>query len=1065
MADPEHCVAVLRATENDVASVLLEEDLVQFCSDLHKYRVVTKKEKQLFCSLDVDRIDSALVTRYLIQLVCGNIEKHASVWERFLRTLANGGVHRAKVHEVLEKELGNSTESSSKASDKHDVYFTEKDISCIVEVLTDISYKWEEISIALGLSTQTRRDCKGDRSNVVFLTNIITEWLNHNPAKCTLQELKGALQSETVGGSRAAIKLDKHFNRAEEACTVKSSTVCDSKLALEYQSEDEVVVCDGKATLLGVQVSPNNNTVSFQWKKNGQALSGSSLHSGVHCDTLVICGYQGVEGSYCCVITRGEEEIICDDMDVSVKYSSTKQHLLDLYSNYREVPIDSWPPIGTQTFIHPTLLKCNSQLSAASSPQQESLTYKEAFGEFDDRAVVLIRGFAGSGKTTLCHKIVKDWAAGCTLRGARLVIFIPLKFLALPSDAESLLDIINQLFYFPDEVKKQLVADIEDGNGKGICFVMDGWDGHQCVQQDNSIIRKIFCKKYLPQSMVIVTSRPATTSDLQQEACVKLELELVGFSKNNLVDYVTKLGSSSQNSLKDYILSDNHLLSMCSLPMHAAMICFIFQNKGKAPDTETSLYEFFTRLTILRHLKSKKRSTSLSSLRDLTGKDKEVFHSLCRLAFNMTISSKQVASQADLEVSFSDDDDNDDDDDDDDDDDSAFFGLVSVDHVPEIAGFRKKYCFFHSTIQEFLAAFYLLDNGHEINKVIRLAGNSLVLKVWKFYCGLNNTWGRDEYNVLNYSFLENIPDTYMFLYAVECAAESRQASVCDVIMRAAEGIALEYPLKSTHLSAIKYVLSASSEPLLTLLLCRHCTDEEGVGDILSSIKCSQLCRLSSLTLSRLSLGSEGARAVAHCLSHCEMLRELNLSHNCLHSEDIAGLVKNSYCLTKVILSHNHIRGDVASSVKKWKSLEELDLSYNEISLDDVISLVSSFKDGLETFYLQGNSGVSFETVLTLAEELNDLSSHRMRNLHLDVDGVAQHQKEYSNVVIKFCQKKNITRRSSYSTYETSEEIRSFSSSFLMKLSERIRFKSTPYCLLPAVMLIPRSVMSISAYFT
>ncbi len=1045
MMDPELHVSILKAAEKDVVSDLQKVDLVQFCSDLHKYRVVTKKEKQLFCSLDVDRIkDSALVTRYLIQLVCGNIEKDASVWERFLRTLANGGEHRAKVHEILEKELGKSTESTSKASDKHDVYFTEKDISCIVEVLTDISYKWEEISIALGLSTQTRKNCKDNKSNVVFLTDIITEWWNQNPAKCTLQELMGALQSGTVGGSRAAVKLDKHFNRAKEVCTLKSSTVCDS-LALEYQSEDEVVVCDGKATLLGVQVSPNNNTVSFQWKKNGKALSDSSLHSGVHCDTLVICGYQGVEGSYCCVITRGEEKVICDYMDVSVKYSSTKEHLIDLYSKYREVPIDSWPPIGTQTFIQPTLLKCNSQLSTAFSPKQKSLTYKEAFGELDDGAVVLIRGFAGSGKTTLCHKIVKDWAAGCTLRGARLVIIIPLKFLALPSDAESLLDIINQLFYFPDEVKKQLVADIEDRNGKGICFVMDGWD--ECVQKKDSIIWKIFCKQYLPQSMVIVTSRPATTSDLQQKACVKLELELVGFSKDNLVDYVTKLGSSSQNSLKDYILSDNHLLSMCSLPMHAAMICFIFQNKGKAPDTETSLYEFFTRLTILRHLKSKDSSMSLSSLRDFTGKDKKLFHSLCRLAFNMTVNYKQVASQADLEVSFSVDDG------------SAFFGLVSVDHVPVIAGFRKKYCFFHSTIQEFLAAFYLLDNGHEINKVIRLAGNSLVLKVWKFYCGLNNTWGHDEYNVLNYSFLENIPHTYMFLYAVECAAESRQASVCDVIMEAAQGIALEYPLKSTHLSAIKYVLSASSEPLRTLLLCRHCTDEEGVGDILSSIKCSQLCRLSSLTLSRLSLGSEGARAVAHCLSHCEMLRELNLSHNCLHSEDIAGLVKNSYCLTKVILSHNHIRGDVASSVKKWKPLKVLDLSFNEISLDDVMCLVSSFKDGLETFYLQGNSGVSFKTVLTLAKQLNDLSSHRMRNLHLDIDGVAQlYKKEYSNVVIKLCQKKNITRRSSYSTYETSQEIRSFSSSFLMKLSERIRVHSTP-------VLFPRPVMLIFAYIT
>ena len=138
---------------------------------------------------------------------------------------------------------------------------------------------------------------------------------------------------------------------------------------------------------------------------------------------------------------------------------------------------------------------------------------------------------------------------------------------------------------------------------------------------------------------------------------------------------------TGQDKLKRYLKSQGCLLNMCSLPIHAAMICFIFQHEeGNIPVTQTKLYEQFTRLTTLRHLRCKHKNIHLNSLQQLEGKDKKCFQSLCHLAFNMTISSKQVDRHrkhwvpAALDTVY---------------DDVSSLGLVAVDYIAELAGFKK----------------------------------------------------------------------------------------------------------------------------------------------------------------------------------------------------------------------------------------------------------------------------------------------------------------------------------------------------------------------------------------
>ena len=89
---------------------------------------------------------------------------------------------------------------------------------------------------------------------------------------------------------------------------------------------------------------------------------------------------------------------------------------------------------------------------------------------------------------------------------------------------------------------------------------------------------------------------------------------------------------------------------MCYLPVHAAMICFLFsQHGGNIPQTETKIYEQFVIATLLRHKTRSKGEQTLKSLNDLCSEEKHKFMSICQLAFDMINSSLQVVSETEAQ--------------------------------------------------------------------------------------------------------------------------------------------------------------------------------------------------------------------------------------------------------------------------------------------------------------------------------------------------------------------------------------------------------------------------------
>ena len=168
-----------------------------------------------------------------------------------------------------------------------------------------------------------------------------------------------------MGESRVALKLEKEVQKVRLTDTPVLPKHVDSKplLSIVDRSYSPVEVADGKATLLYAQASLTES-VSYQWNKDGEPLADCRTYCGVEEDILVITSArQGVEGKYTCSVSYQEQKVASNDITLTLIYTLAKKCLLNLYSVQSEVPKDSWPPVGTNTFINIVLIKKVGQQS------------------------------------------------------------------------------------------------------------------------------------------------------------------------------------------------------------------------------------------------------------------------------------------------------------------------------------------------------------------------------------------------------------------------------------------------------------------------------------------------------------------------------------------------------------------------------------------------------------------------------------------------------------------------------------------------------------------------------
>ena len=869
---------ILTVHKENLELLLIKTDVVKLSVELFRHKVITRELKDKLASLDNDQLEPDIKLRYLLQQVCERVREDDKVYDRLVKALSKLGGGVKDVCEAMKKELeGGKASGGAEAGPDQNLY--ECDISHLTEMLVSGSYLWEEIGIALNLPKHKRISCgKGD-SDVVRLSNILTAWIlgGHDSTRpTTLCTLRTALGSATVYLGNLAQKLRK-MEGFTECLPVKREIDLANAPEVNYQSCD-TEVAEGKSTLLEVQVS-SSGYESYQWSKDGQPLLDGADFSGVSSNMLYINrASQGTEGKYSCYVSNGSETVCSDEINLMVIYPPEKEHLVKVYFLMEsEVPKDSWPPVGNSTFINLVLIK-QSPISRCDYytvrgdmddilESKEVVEYEEVFSEYREGALVLVEGRPGSGKTTLVHKVTRDWAKGRkVLQGAKMVFLITLRLLNFSGRDRSLLDIL-EVFYDGEVLRKKIEHDLQECGGKGACFIIDGLDEYQHKNKKESVIYQLIYKQCLRFSMVIVASRPVATDEVKK--CNAKRIEVIGFTKSQIYDYVQtypfkgtdKVLSDMVSKLKVYLSRHPNVLHMCYLPVHAAMICFLFsQLEGNIPHTETQIYEQFTVSTLLRQKTRTEGPQRLISLKDLCGKEKEDFKLICKLAYHMIIKSQQVVSQSDTPVPFSDFT-------------SSVFGLLTVERTFRHYGLEHLYTFPHLTFQEYLAAFHIagLEKHEQINIIAGYRYDASL----KFYCGLLGL----EKSVLlkNKEFLQRLLGHVDFLspYQVQCAFESQQLELCDYIVGDGSIKLCEF-MTPSDFAALGYVISTASQDVSVLDL-EYCTwDYDGVMALSSVDTSNKLHSIKSLKVVEIT-SYDMCKALNGLLLQLPLLEELDFN--------------------------------------------------------------------------------------------------------------------------------------------------------------------------------------------
>ncbi|CAL8290386.1 unnamed protein product [Lota lota] len=690
------------------------------------------------------------------------------------------------------------------------------------------------------------------------------------------------------------------------------------------------------------------------------------------------------------------------------------------------------------------------KLAKEETPIKCEDIFKPLPGQDQPIRTIMTTGVAGIGKTVLTHKFTLDWAEGKANHDIHFTFLFTFRELNLLKGKEfSLVELLHHFFI---ETKE---AGIYRYDRFQVVFILDGLD--ECrlpldfqnnqiwtdVTEPTSVdvlLTNLIRGDLLPSARIWITTRPAAANQIPAE-CVDMVTEVRGFTDPQKEEFFRKRfrEETMASTIISHIKTSRSLHIMCHIPVFCWITATVLEDFFKTsqtgeemPKTVTQMYSHFLRVqSIQGDRKYHGRAETDPSWSSESG---EVIASLGKLAFDQLEKGNLIFYEADLaecgiNIRAA----------------SVYSGVFTQIFKEECGLYQDKvFCFVHLSIQEFLAALYVLlsfintgvnllsgkpqplwsnivrkkvtkerkvklyqsavdkalqsENGH-LDLFLRfllglsLETNQILLRGLLGQTG-NSSWTKEE--TVSY-IKEKIngdlsPERSINLF--HCLNELNDRSLVEEIQQyLISGSVSRESLSPAQWSALVFILLSSEEELDVFDLKKYSASEEGLLRLLPVVKASKTSLLNGCHLSE-----RCCEALASVLSsNSSSLRELDLSTNDLQDSGVkllsAGLGSPHCTLETLRLSGCLVTQEGCASLASALSsnpsnLRELDLSYNQPGDTGVTLLSAGLEDPrwrLDTLRLNG-CHLSERCCEALASVLSSNSSS-LRELDLSTNDV------------------------------------------------------------------------------
>ena len=347
-----------------------------------------------------------------------------------------------------------------------------------------------------------------------------------------------------------------------------------------------------------------------------------------------------------------------------------------------------------------------------------------------EKQKILVVGRPGIGKTMFSTKILRDWASDNLISETQksqidinVAFLIKLRMFNSKNKALNLRDLLDHSEY--STALSENIWNYILHNPEQVLVIFDGFDeysGRTKINEDdvpyrNSeeermpfhlLLKKIVSGKILTGATVLTTTRPNAVSCIRSLDFDKT-VEILGFTTEQVEDYVQKFTRKGDKAetIKQHITSNLNLLAFCYIPVNCYIICScLLELLGNTtgftslPTRLTQIYSIAIKMFYFsyddnqyRHDKAEGQPFILKKFKELSSDVQDVFARLGKIAFNGIKEGKLIFESHEVKDLES----------------NGLFHRLPDTRDRPLAEPRPQYCFLHLTIQEFLAAKYLVD--------------------------------------------------------------------------------------------------------------------------------------------------------------------------------------------------------------------------------------------------------------------------------------------------------------------------------------------------------------------